>query len=132
MNWVHRPEEPHRGTTRLFRTYALLSLLPLVLLGAILANTIRGQIRHRALGGATTSAQVVSRLGILPLLTPSGVEQGPPPAGLRRLDRALKSGLIGHEVAAVRIWSGGERIVYASQPGLIGRTFKGNEELEQA
>jgi signal transduction histidine kinase len=116
----------------LFRTYAVLSLLSLVLLGAVLAHTIQGQIRNRALDDAAGSAQVVARVGVLPLLTPQDIEQGLSPARLLRLDRTLRTSLIGHEVAAIRIWAPGERIVYASQVNLVGKRFSGNDELEEA
>jgi signal transduction histidine kinase len=126
----------HGGSARapggLFRTYAVLSLLSLVLLGGVLAHTIQGQIRHRALDDATSSAQVVARLGVLPLLTPQDIRDGLSPARLQRLDRALRTNLIGHEVAAIRIWSEGERIIYANQSGLVGKRFTGNDELEEA
>jgi signal transduction histidine kinase len=126
----------HGGSARapggLFRTYAVLSLLSLVLLGAVLAHTIQGQIRHRALDDATSSAQVVARLGVLPLLTPQDIRDGLSPARLLRLDRALRTNLIGHEVAAIRIWSQGERIIYTNQPNLVGKRFAGNDELEEA
>ena len=116
----------------LFRTYAVLSLVSLVLLGVVLAHTIQGQIRHRALDDAAGSAQVVARLGVVPLLTPHDIANGLSPARLQRLDHALRTNLIGHEVAAIRVWSRGERIVYANQPGLVGKRFTGNDELEEA
>src|SRR5207247_6444345 len=90
------------------------------------------QIRHRTLDDATGSSQVVARLGVLPLLTPQDMRQGLSPARLQRLDRAFRTNLIGHEVAAIRIWSPGERIVYANQPTLVGKRFSGNDELEEA
>ena len=93
---------------------------------------MQAQIRNRALADATDSAKVVSRLGILPLLTPGDISHGLTPGRLDEIDQQLRTNLLGREVAAVRVWAPGERIVYANQRDLIGRTFQGNDELEEA
>src|SRR5438876_1388412 len=103
------------GATGLLRTYAAASLAALLLLGLVLAHTMQGQIRNRALDDARDSAQVVSRLGVLPLLTPADIQHGLTPRRLQAVNRVLRTSLIGQGVAAVRVWAPGERIVYANQ-----------------
>jgi signal transduction histidine kinase len=112
--------------------FALLSLGPIALLGFILGNTLQHQIRARALENAKGGAQVVARLGIQPLLSPADLTNGLSADHLQVLDQALHTKLIGHEVASVRIWGLDSRVIYSDDQSLIGRTFPGNEELDQA
>jgi signal transduction histidine kinase len=125
-----RPREP-KARRGLLGEFAVLSLIPLIILGLVSGRTLAGQIRARALQNATLSAQVVARLGILPLFSPANLKGGLSAERLRAIDQSLRSSLIGKEVAAVRVWSTQERIVYADDNALIGRSFGPNEELAQ-
>jgi signal transduction histidine kinase len=129
---TERTTREPKATSHLMVKFAVLSLVPLVLLGFVLAQTIKGQIRDRALEGAKVSAQVAARLGILPLLTPEDLQRGLSPERLRALDRTLRTSLIGQEVASIRIWAPDGRVVYSDDASLIGRVFEDNEELEEA
>jgi signal transduction histidine kinase len=120
------------ASTSLVGKFAILSLIPTALLGLILAENLSTQIRTRALENATQAAQLVARSGIQPLLSPEDLKAGLPPERLQVVDSALRSTLLGHEVAAVRIWGRDARVIYSEDHSLIGRTFPGNEELEEA
>lgn len=117
---------------RLLGRFAVSSLLPLVLLGVVLGHTLNDRIRTRALESAKGSAQVAARLGILPMLSPSDIENGLSPRRILELDDALHTSLIGQEVATIRIWAPEGRVVYSDDHSLIGRTFGENHELEEA
>ena len=49
---------------------ALLSLIPIVAMGFILARVLQAQIVSRALAAADESAQLIARIAIQPDLTP--------------------------------------------------------------
>src|SRR5438105_12782374 len=131
---LHLPRHSSKpaAKTGLVRKFAVLSLIPLVLLGLLLAQTLKGQIRARALEGAKRSAAVVARPGVPPRAPPGDLGHGLPKRRIRALNRALRSRLLGKDVAAIRVWSRKGRIVYADDPRLIGRTFRNNDELEHA
>ena len=120
------------GKTSLVGKFALLSLIPTLLLGVILAGNLRSQIRARALDNAAQAAQLVARLGIQPLLLPGDLTNGLSPGRLETVDRTLRTSLLGREVASVRIWGRDARVVYSEDHSLIGRTFPGDEELKEA
>lgn len=112
--------------------FALVSLIPIVLLGLVLAKTLQVQIRNQALTSARQLAALVARLDIQPQLKPDDLSQGLTQERLQRLDEALHAGLVGEEIARVKIWSRDLRVVYSDDPELIGRAFPSSEELEEA
>jgi len=112
--------------------FAVVSLIPIVLLGLVLAKTLQVQIRDQALTSARQLAALVARLDIQTQLTPDDLSQGLTPERLRRLDQVLHAGLVGEEIARVKIWSRDLRVVYSDDPELIGRAFPSSDELEEA
>ena len=56
----------------LTRQVALLSLVPIVALGFVLARVLQSQIVSRTLADATESARIIAHIGIQPRLTPAG------------------------------------------------------------
>ena len=122
-----------RGPVRdhLLAKFALASLVPIVLLGVVLAGTLERQIRDRALANARQDAELTARLGIQPLLGRDDLGRPLPQRSVAALDRALRSGSLG-EVARVKVWSRDGRIRYSDDHALIGRAFAPSEELGEA
>jgi len=120
------------GAARLVGKFAILSLIPTAVLGLILARDLSSQIRARALENATQSAQLVARSGIQPLLAPADLRTGLSRNRLQSVDAAVRANLLGRDVAAVRIWGLDSKVIYSEDRTLIGRTFPGNEELDEA
>ena len=120
------------GSASLVGKFAILSLIPTALLGLILARDLSSQIRARALENATQSAQLVARSGIQPLLAPADLRTGLSPTRLQAVDSAVRANLLGRDVAAVRVWGRDARVIYSEDRSLVGRTFPGNEELDEA
>jgi signal transduction histidine kinase len=112
--------------------FAVASLIPIVLLGLVLAKTLQIQIRNQALTNARQLAATIARLDIQPQLTPDDLTRGLTPERLRQLDHVLHAGLFGEEIARVKIWSRDLRVVYSDDPELIGRAFPSSHELEDA
>jgi signal transduction histidine kinase len=112
--------------------FAVASLIPIVLLGLVLAKTLQIQIRNQALTNARQLAATIARLDIQRQLTPDDLTRGLTPERLRQLDRVLHAGLFGEEIARVKIWSRDLRVVYSDDPELIGRAFPSSHELEDA
>lgn len=112
--------------------FAVASLIPIVLLGLVLAKTLQIQIRNQALTNARQLAAAIARLDIQPQLTRDDLTRGLTPERLRQLDHVLHAGLVGEEIARVKIWSRDLRVVYSDDPELIGRAFPSSHELEDA
>ncbi|HLY81523.1 MAG TPA: EAL domain-containing protein [Acidimicrobiales bacterium] len=117
----------------LVRKFGVMSAVPIVLLGLILGQTQRTSIRARGLGDARQAASVVAHLGIQPQLSPSDLSQGLGPDGVARLDRLIaQSGVLGGEVARIKIWSRDLKVVYSDDHSSIGQTFPPSSELSDA
>src|SRR6478609_548888 len=98
----------HRGSLAarvgLTRQVALLSLLPIVALGLILAHVLETQITSRALADASQSARLIARVGIQPRLTPATLRTGLAPATVRALDAQLSAPGVAGDLARIKIW----------------------------
>src|ERR1700729_1152755 len=79
------------GHLTLTRQVALLSLVPIVALGLILARVLQEQIVERSLADADQSAQLIARIGIQPRLTPHDLRYGMSAAGVRSLGKQLRA-----------------------------------------
>ena len=112
--------------------FSVASLIPIVLLGLVLAKTLQIQIRNQALTNAWQLAATIARLDIQPQLTPDDLTRGLTPERLRQLEHVLHAGLFGEEIARVKIWSRDLHVVYSDDPELIGRAFPSSHELQDA
>jgi hypothetical protein len=127
--WTKSPFRPRLG---LLGKFALASLLPVVVLGLVLAHYLKGRTEERALGAATEAAVLSAGLGIQPLLSPSDLERGLSPERYRSVDRALRTGLLGAQVTRIKIWNREGLVVYSDDRALVGRRFEKGHELEEA
>jgi diguanylate cyclase (GGDEF)-like protein len=73
---------------RLFAIYAVISLVPVLVLGLVLASSLRGEARKRGLAEGRSEAALVAQTAVGPLLDGRPLSRGVSPAektGLRRL-----------------------------------------------
>ncbi len=116
----------------LTRQVALMSLVPIVALGLILARVLQAQIVSRALADADQSAQLIARIGIQPRLTPSDLRNGLSAAGVRGLDEQLRARSVTRDLARIKIWNTKDQVVYSDDHSLIGRTLTPSDDLLHA
>jgi len=116
----------------LTRQVALLSLVPILALGFVLTRVLETQIMTRTLADADQSAQLIARVGIQPRLTPRDLREGLTPAGVRGLDRQLRTPSVTHELARIKIWSAQHKVIYSGDHSLIGRTLAPSDDLLSA
>ena len=123
-----------RGLPRLSLTQqvALLSLIPIVALGFVLARVLQAQIVTRAVADAGQSAQLLARLGIQPNLTPAQLRDGLTAAEVQALDRRLSARSSTRDLARIKIWNARHEVVYSDDHSLIGRTIAPSDDLLNA
>jgi diguanylate cyclase (GGDEF)-like protein len=126
---LRRQGGSHEGRVSLTRQVALLSLLPIVALGFILASFLQRQITARTLADASQSAQLIAQVGIQPRLTQRTMREGLSAAGVHALDVQLNAPVVARELARVKIWSAGHKVIYSGDHSLIGRTLTPSDEL---
>jgi diguanylate cyclase (GGDEF)-like protein len=120
------------GRLSLTRQVALLSLLPMIALGLILAHVLQGQVVDRTLTDAGRSARIIARLGVQPTLTPATLRSGLDPAQIQDLDNRLNEPSVGQDLARIKVWNAAHEIVYSEDHTLIGRSPAPSDDLEAA
>jgi diguanylate cyclase (GGDEF)-like protein len=116
----------------LTRQVALLSLLPVIALGAILALVLQNQVVNRALTDATGSARLIAQAVVQPQLSRRDLSQGLKPGGIHALDERLEAPSVAAHLVRIKIWNDQRRIVYSEDHTLIGRRPPHDDDLESA
>jgi diguanylate cyclase (GGDEF)-like protein len=116
-----------RARVSLTTQVALLSLIPIVALGFVLARVLQKQIVQRTLADAGQSAQLVARLGVQPWLTPGDLHRGLSAQSIHKLDEQLRTRSVS-DLARIKIWSAAGRIVYSDDHALIGRSLGADDD----
>jgi diguanylate cyclase (GGDEF)-like protein len=111
---------------------ALLSLVPMVLIGLILTRVIATQIDARSLENATQSARLIANLGIQPRLTPSELRNGLSAHEIRDLDQQLRRRSTTESLVRLKIWNSAHVVVFSDKHSLIGRAFAISDDLRDA
>ena len=111
---------------------ALLSLVPIVLLGFALTRVIQSQARSQSIDNATQSARLIANLGIQPRLTPRELLNGLSPNEIHDLDKQLRERSTSENLARIKIWNAERRVVYSDDHRVIGQTFHAAGDLQDA
>lgn len=111
----------------------LIASFPIVLAGMLIIGWYVGQAIERAVThrmAAVTSLYVDSF--IAPLLQPLATRGELDPERRAALDKLLTQTPLGRKIVAFKIWSTGGRVLYSTNPALIGRQFPIDEGLSAA
>jgi diguanylate cyclase (GGDEF)-like protein len=111
---------------------ALLSLVPIVVLGFALTSVIERQVEDHSLSSASQSARLIANIGIQPRLTAQELTRGLTPVEVAQLDHQLRARSTTENLARIKIWNIGHTVIYSDDHRLIGRTFPGVDDLEEA
>jgi diguanylate cyclase (GGDEF)-like protein len=112
-----------RGLTRisLLWKFAIVNLIPILLLGVVLQHYLHGRVQERALANATHTALAISRSEVERGLSARDLKNGLTKAEIRALDETLRRPEIRKDVSAVTVWNKSLRVVYSqSRPRRIG------------
>jgi diguanylate cyclase (GGDEF)-like protein len=121
-----------RPRVALLPQFALVSLVPIIALGLVLAHALRADIRARALAHARQSAVLLEQTLVQPRLKEDEFSAGLSDARVRALDRALAPSLASREIARIKVWNRAGEAIYATDHRLIGHRFPPSEELRTA
>jgi diguanylate cyclase (GGDEF)-like protein len=101
--------------------FGVVSLVPIVVLGLVVAQSLRGSIRDRALERAKQEAVSVAKLAIEPQLSAADLERGVPDEKRTHIDTALSEGSLGRRIVQVSVRNRASRVVYSTNRRTIGR-----------
>ena len=116
----------------LTRQVALLSIVPIIALGFILARVLEAQIVSRTLADESEAARIIAHIGIEPHLSPQDLRTGLTPAGIRALDQQLSARSVTQDLARIKIWNSHFKVIYSDDHSLIGRTLPPSDDLLHA
>jgi signal transduction histidine kinase len=115
----------------LMQKFVVLSLAAIIPTGVALGFILARQIESRALEEARQGTSLLANSVIAPLVTPEDLG-GLSPERLAELDRLIEERVVPHDVAQVKLWNPGGRVVYSNFPELVGKRFGVSHHLEEA
>ena len=92
-----------RSGLRLFAVYALMTLVPIAILGIVLANTVRGDLNARGLVDGENVARGLAHSTVDPVLTGNTLADGPTAKERTQLLRSFSSILARGDVLVIRL-----------------------------
>jgi signal transduction histidine kinase len=107
-------------THSLLQKVALVTIVPVAVLGFVLQRAIEHQVRTRALDQAVRSAGLIATLGVQPQLTTFDLQRGLTEQQVTQLDRALSAPSLDGQLVRIKIWNRDGVIVYSDDHTLIG------------
>ena len=126
------PRPSLRPRVGLVGKFALASLIPILLLGVVLARVLRDEIRQRALANARESAGLLEDSLVQPRLSSALLTRGLAPRDIEAVDAALAPSVRGDKIARIKVWNRDDRVVYATDHGIVDHRFPPSDELEKA
>ena len=108
---VRRPTEG--SVRRLFAVYALVSLVPVLALGAVLLVLLHRQASARGLAEGRTEAVLLARTAVAPLLTGHDLRDGLLPQERARLTRSVTTSVADKQVLRLRVRDLKGKVVFA-------------------
>ena len=105
---VHRA----RAGLSLFGFYAVVTLIPIVILGVLLARSYREDLDHRGLEDAGEIASAVAEAAVYPNLSGDSLQDGPTPGERTRLTASMLPILREHTALRLRLRDRVGRVVF--------------------
>lgn len=115
----------------LMQKFVVLSLAAIIPTGLAVAFILARQIESRALAEARQDTSLLANAVIAPLVTREDLG-GLSPERLAELDQLITERVEPHDVAQVKLWNPGGRVVYSNFPELVGKKFGVSHHLEEA
>jgi diguanylate cyclase (GGDEF)-like protein len=109
---MQRPRRRHSLTVRLFAVYAIVSAIPVIALGFILAGSFRREALQRGLSEGRSEASLIATTAVRPLLNGRPLSAGLTSAETRRL-QLLVRGSIGRSILRLRLRDDTGHIVFS-------------------
>jgi diguanylate cyclase (GGDEF)-like protein len=105
---------PPRSVSRLFAVYAIASLVPVLALGVVLADSYHQDANSRGLAEGRAEAALLARTAVQPLVSSAHLHKGLSPAEINSLDRVSSELIQSGQVVRLRIRALDGAIEYAS------------------
>ncbi len=129
MRSINRPH-PRLG---LLGTFALVSAVPVLLLGLVLATVLGSQIRDRSMDSTVSAAELATRAGVGTVVSRQELRSGKASKDTKAaLARVIDPSDKVLPFARVNVWTKDKGILASSDPALDGKSIEPSDELEEA
>jgi len=112
--------------------FGVIALVPVLVLGVVLARALNSDVQQRFLDTARSSATILSQVGIQPLFTEDEITFGLTPDAVTQIDAKLQGAAVSTQVDRLKVWNRHGTIVYSDNHSLIGKTFPIDDDLGNA
>ncbi len=116
------PAPRARSLARLFVTYALITAVPVVLLGLVLAASYRSEANGRGVSVGRSEAALVAQTAVEPILDGRPLGQGLSPTEVAALNRLVKRAVGDHNVLRMRLRDLSGHVVYSDDGSGFAQT----------
>jgi len=120
------------GWFRPLLRFGALALVPVALLGGVLAHELNSDVQQRYLDSTKSSGVLITQVGIQPLITSAQLTSGLSADEVAEIDARLHGAAAGEQVRRLKVWNRAGMIVYSDNHALIGRTFTIDDDLGSA
>jgi diguanylate cyclase (GGDEF)-like protein len=117
---MKRAKPRHRSLPRLFAVYAAITLVPVVVLGVILAITFQGDANARGLAQGRSEAMLIAQTAVEPQLDSRPLSAGLTPAEHRALARLTRRAVQQHHILRLRLRDLAGRVVFSDDGSGFG------------
>jgi diguanylate cyclase (GGDEF)-like protein len=120
----------HRSLVRLIAAYAAISLVPIILLGLVLAWTYRTEARQRGVAEGRSEAVLIARTAVEPLLSGRPLSAGLSVAEEESMETLVRRAVGEHDILRFRLHDLAGNVVYSNDRG--GFTQRAEELVTEA
>jgi diguanylate cyclase (GGDEF)-like protein len=101
--------------------FAIVNLIPIMLLGVVLQHYLHSRVQERALSNATQTALAISRSEVERGLSARDLHKGLANAEITALDETLDQPEIRRQLSEITVWNRSLRVIYSQSRTQIGR-----------
>ena len=125
---MDRPSAARRSTARLFGVYAAVTIVPVLILGVVLAVTFRNDANRRGLAEGRSEAALIAQTAVEPRLNGLPLRAGLTSAENTDMKRLVALAVGGHDVLRLRLRGLDGRVVFSDDGSGFGE--KGDDDDE--
>jgi diguanylate cyclase (GGDEF)-like protein len=129
---MDRASAARRSTARLFGIYAAVTIVPVLILGVVLAITFRNDANRRGLAEGRSEAALIAQTAVEPELTGRPLGTGLTVAENVDMKRLVVRAVGGHDVLRLRLRTLGGVVVFSDDGSGLGASGDDDEALDAA
>lgn len=112
--------------------FGVIALVPVIVLGVVLARALNSDVQQRYLDSSRSSAATLTEVAIQPLFTAGEMTTGLAPDEILTIDAKLQGSAVNTEIRRLKVWNRNGEVIYSDNHSLIGKKFPIDDDLGNA